>query len=556
MFQAHLEAAGGSDWTDARRASALVSLLGREGQRKYFAAAEQEEARNETSNAASTTPSNAASTPASDPDSLASAVSKFDSLVKQLDRLFAASTNPLVERHEFTSRRQLPGESFLDYVTVLKEKAVRCKFGLTYAERVRDQIIHGSSNARVREKLLAYGEELSLEKAEEVGRTLEALSLANQAFAPSQPENVQAVGQGAQYGGAKRKNGRASWGGRDVTSAYPGGQDGDFQPQSSSGFRAPVPNGKSQGDFQPQSCDRCGSRRHQSSFRNCPARSRRCNACNAWGHFASMCRKTAPVQRVFPRGAVDVAPEQQASTQLNSASSSSVLSSDHPSSPVLTVSTSSRRDLVVHAVVDGVTLRLLVDTGASVSLMTAEDFQRHFSKQHSLSKAVVDLRNFSKQRIRILGSFQAPVKVLQRSCSVVFYVTDKGTSLLGLDAIQRLGIQIDGASLTCRLASCEVQCPSNVPPGFEQLFSDELGLVKGFIHRIQRRPGVTPVASKLRRLPLALRDQVSTELRRLEDSDVIERVDASEWVSPLVVVRKKNGSIRLCVDLRDRKSVV
>ncbi|XP_075726416.1 uncharacterized protein LOC142768332 [Rhipicephalus microplus] len=126
---------------------------------------------------------------------------------------------------------------------------------------------------------------------------------------------------------------------------------------------------------------------------------------------------------------------------------------------------------------------------------------------------------------------------------MVFYVTDKGTSLLGLDAIQRLGIQIDGTSLTCRLASCEVQCPSNVPSGFEQLFSDELGLVKGFIRIIQRRPGVTPVALKLRRLPLALRDQVAIELRRLEDSDVIERVDASEWVSLLVVVRKKHGNI-------------
>lgn len=122
MFQAHLEAAGGSDWNDARRAPALVSLLGREGQRRYFVAAEQEEARHETSNAAST-PSNAApTTPASDPDSSAPAVTKYDSLVKQLDRRFAVSTNPLVERHEFTSRRQLPGESFLDYVTVLKEK--------------------------------------------------------------------------------------------------------------------------------------------------------------------------------------------------------------------------------------------------------------------------------------------------------------------------------------------------------------------------------------------------------------------------------------------------
>ncbi|KAH7963876.1 hypothetical protein HPB52_023749 [Rhipicephalus sanguineus] len=69
-------------------------MLGREGQRKYFASAELEEAR--------TTPSNAASAPAFAPDSSAPAASKFDSLVKQLDRLFAASTNPLVERHEFT----------------------------------------------------------------------------------------------------------------------------------------------------------------------------------------------------------------------------------------------------------------------------------------------------------------------------------------------------------------------------------------------------------------------------------------------------------------------
>ncbi|KAL3189854.1 hypothetical protein MRX96_020869 [Rhipicephalus microplus] len=101
--------------------------------------------------------------------------------------------------------------------------------------------------------------------------------------------------------------------------------------------------------------------------------------------------------------------------------------------------------------------------------MTAEDFQRHFSKQHSLSKAVADLGNFSKQRIWILGPFQAPVKALQRSCSVVFYVTNKGTSLLGLDAIQRLGNQIDGAWLTCRLASLRAVHPCADIGGEESL---------------------------------------------------------------------------------------
>ncbi|KAH7985570.1 hypothetical protein HPB52_025560 [Rhipicephalus sanguineus] len=62
---------------------------------KIFAAAEQEEARTTPSNAASTTlRSSAASTPASETDSSAPAVSKFDTLVEQLDRLSAASINP------------------------------------------------------------------------------------------------------------------------------------------------------------------------------------------------------------------------------------------------------------------------------------------------------------------------------------------------------------------------------------------------------------------------------------------------------------------------------
>ncbi|XP_077538135.1 uncharacterized protein LOC144150167 [Haemaphysalis longicornis] len=603
---AHLEAAGGSDWNDGRRASALVSVLGREGQRRYFAEAEQDEARRDA--ASNVTDAHVTSpivtdsaTDCSVTASSAPAISKFDQLLEQLDRLFAASTNTLVERHEFTSRRQFRGESFLEYVTALKEKAVRCKFGLTYAERVRDQIIHGTSNPQVREKLLAHGERLSLEKAEEIGRSFESLSLANQAFGSHQVQAVGRRGEGgvaeddsrgsrraqdggvenqdglgrrggrrAQDGGTGIQDGLASRGGRDVippgSGRQDGGlQDGRFHPQSAVEFRGTVQQ-KFAGKL--QSCERCGNKWHNSAFQNCPARNRRCNSCNKWGHFASMCRKPAPVHRVSSKEATGSAStpepvEHPASTEINAPARSSVLTVSTSSRKDLvvqaevSVNNPPRKDLVVQAEVSGVTMQLLVDTGASVSLMTVEDFKRHFSKQHALSKASVNLWNFSKQRIGIRGSFQAPVQVLQRSCSVTFYVTDKGTSLLGLDAIQQLGIQIDGASLTCRLASvCAVQCPVNVPPGFEHLFNGELGLVKDVSHNIQRRPGVTPVASKLRRLPLALRDPVSSELRRLEDNDVIERVDASEWVSPLVVVRKKNGDIRLCVDLREPNKAI
>ena len=43
----------------------------------------------------------------------------------------------------------------------------------------------------------------------------------------------------------------------------------------------------------------------------------------------------------------------------------------------------------------------------------------------------------------------------------------------------------------------------------------------------------------LRRLPLALREDVGKELDRWESQDIIEKVDSSPWISNLVVVRKK-----------------
>lgn len=78
-----------------------------------------------------------------------------------------------------------------------------------------------------------------------------------------------------------------------------------------------------------------------------------------------------------------------------------------------------------------------------------------------------------------------------------------------------------------------------------------MGLLKGFDHHINRKLDAIPVDAKLRRLPVVLRELVSAETRRLEQAGIIEKVDASELTSPVVVVRKKDGSIRLCVDLRE-----
>lgn len=87
------------------------------------------------------------------------------------------------------------------------------------------------------------------------------------------------------------------------------------------------------------------------------------------------------------------------------------------------------------------------------------------------------------------------------------------------------------------------------------LFSDKLGLARNVIHEVKLRTNVKLVAARVWHLPLALREQVSTELARLEQEGIIERVNTSEWVSPIVVV-KKYGRIRLCVDLQKTNKAV
>lgn len=89
-----------------------------------------------------------------------------------------------------------------------------------------------------------------------------------------------------------------------------------------------------------------------------------------------------------------------------------------------------------------------------------------------------------------------------------------------------------------------------IADAFGDVFEDRLGKVKGFEHRVKRKENVRAVQQKVRRLPLATRDEVFKEIKKLENSDVIEQIEASEWVSAMVVVTKRDGRVRLCVDLR------
>jgi hypothetical protein len=82
---------------------------------------------------------------------------------------------------------------------------------------------------------------------------------------------------------------------------------------------------------------------------------------------------------------------------------------------------------------------------------------------------------------------------------------------------------------------------------------DELKAYKEDVvqHTIPLRDDTKSFQQKLRRINPKLAPLVQVELKKVLDVGIISPTRHSSWCSNLVVVRKKNGGIRLCIDFRN-----
>ena len=86
--------------------------------------------------------------------------------------------------------------------------------------------------------------------------------------------------------------------------------------------------------------------------------------------------------------------------------------------------------------------------------------------------------------------------------------------------------------------------------GNRDLFRDQIGSIKGYQAKINIKKDAHPRFMKARNVPFALQEVVNTELDRLVKDNILKPIPFSTWASPIVVIPKPDGGVRICGDFK------
>lgn len=227
---------------------------------------------------------------------------------------------------------------------------------------------------------------------------------------------------------------------------------------------------------------------------------------------------------------------------------------------VNTVSSDGDDKWVVPADFGGNIVPMRIDSGAQANIISKEDFQRirRSVGNPKLHAPNVRLKSISQDSIKVVGKAVLPV-TLKSDTRAVFYVCENiAENLLSKELCLKQGyITLNVDAVKQESEAVKPEPKSSDDPKYQKLKAEYqdvfqgLGCIPGK-HHIVVDENVPPVVHPCRKIPFQLHDKVKAELDRMEDMGVVTKIDEpTPWVNSLVVVPKKNGDIRICMDPRD-----
>lgn len=456
-------------------------------------------------------------------------------ILKELDGHFNGKRNVTVERHKFFTRSQKEVESIEQYVLELKKLAKTCEFGSLYDDLIKDRLVCGVSSATIRERLLRE-ESLNLEKAMDICVAAIASKVySDNLYRDSEGRlvcelqqnvlqengnlcgnNVYAINNRGVPARSSMRGGPSRWLGA------PSGRGGGAgtQPvrgrgwqQRGRGTRAYYPvAARDKNDEQTmvtRACSRCGTLHRRFE---CPAYGKTCLKCSRMNHYARMC--------VF------------------------AIAEDENGQQVNKKFGSDKNDWMLSLKVNDCNISFKLDTGSDVNILPLKYLNELGINTNNLLKSDIKLSAYSGNNLNIIG------KVFLKLCyKDKMFMTE--FQIVNINAVPILGYKI---CVEMEMVKRVLSVQSNSTPKFVSEYEDifqGLGCLPGR-YEIKLKSNAVPVVHAPRKLPFAIKDTVKNKLNEMEQQGIIAKVEGpTDWVSSMVIAKKSNGDLRICLDPKE-----
>lgn len=426
----------------------------------------------------------------------------YTATVAALTKKFTPKGNVPYERIKFRSMSQEQSETVDQFEMRLRRQAEYCNFDKLIDEQLRDQILDKVFSRELKRKLIEIGPDMTLQSVLDTARCWEDANLKERELS-SLPDKLTSVCE-------VREGSRARFNAKQLK------------------------------------CFACGYKGHVRTSANCPALREKCRLCQRIGHFQACCKQAKKEKKEETKGfQKKKKPTKKKVATLQDSSSEE---SDYTFGVTVGQLNSVQSEDLFRVKVGGVNLKVMIDSGASCNVVDENTWsflkkQKILCSTSSTSKMLYPYGN--KEPLSVLGKFCADVEVRNKKESAVFYVIKgRGSPLLGKETATKLGV------LTIGLPVNQIENLQENAKG-SNVKKKTIGKLKNFQMKLPVKDGVVPVYQPLRRIPVPLQKKLEEQLDELEELDIIEKVNGpSRWASQLVTCPKRNGDLRICVDMR------
>ncbi|KAF2891153.1 hypothetical protein ILUMI_15020, partial [Ignelater luminosus] len=193
-----------------------------------------------------------------------------------------------------------------------------------------------------------------------------------------------------------------------------------------------------------------------------------------------------------------------------------------------------QREIFVVYTINNCKIKLKIDTGATCNLLSYNDYKCIGLTDKLLQKPYKNIIQLDKSNVPVVGSAMIPLVNKNNETKLLEFI------VVNVECPPILGLQ---ASIDLNLITYHINMIC--------LMRNYVGSIPGTVS-ITLDSNAKPVAQPARRIPFGLIDDVKAELARMVTDGVIEPITKpTKLVHNIVIVRRKNNKIRLCLDPRE-----